>query len=79
MRRDWWSTPRNLRKIFRKPLSEFRTFVGETPICTGRKKENLDSKPKGEEENVRQHDPAPSCRNLRKYPAQRRENQGTRR
>jgi hypothetical protein len=67
-----------LRKVFRKPLDEFRTFTGETPICTRREKENLDGEPKGEEENVRQHDPAPSCRNLLKYPAQRRENQKSR-
>jgi hypothetical protein len=47
-------------------------------MCTRHEKENLDSEPKGEEENVRQHDPAPSCRNLLKYTAQRGKNQESR-
>jgi hypothetical protein len=55
-----------LRKELRKPFCEFRIFAGETPIRTRCEKENLDGEPEGEEENVRQHDPAPPRRNLLK-------------
>jgi hypothetical protein len=78
MRRGRWSAPRNLRKVFRKPLDKSGTFVGETPMGTRHEKENLESEPKCEEENVSQHDPAPSCRDLLKQPAQRGENQESR-
>src|SRR5262249_8575739 len=51
------------------------TFAGETPMCTCDEKEDLDGEPKGEEEDVRQHDPAPSRRNLLKHLSNNRENQ----
>src|SRR5712671_6303347 len=78
MHRDRWSAPRYLRKEFRKPFDEFRIFAGEAPICTRCEKEDLDGEPKGEEENVRQHDPAPSRRNLLKDLSNYGENQQSR-
>jgi len=75
MHREHWSTPRYLRNQFRKPFGDFRIFVGEAPIRARCEKENLDSEPKREEENVRQDDPAPSRRDLLKHLSNRAENE----
>jgi hypothetical protein len=47
-------------------------------MCARGEKENLNGEPKREEENVRQHNPAPPRRNLLKHPFNGTENQRSR-
>jgi hypothetical protein len=52
-------------EIFRQPFNCRRTVARKAPVRTGCEKEDLDRHPQGEEEEMSDHDAAPSLRDLR--------------